>query len=516
MHGPTAPALALRALRRHPERIAFAEDGRQLSYAATLALIGRLQAALVAGTPAAAPLRVALLSANLAEAWCAEIATQALGGLTTWLHPLGGLPEQLAQLEDAQVDALVVDAEGYRERGAELAARCPQLRQVWTLGPAPYGRDLLAAMAAAGPQEPRDLSHSMTPASLGYTGGTTGRAKAALRYQHQQGALARAILADFELPAVPRYLAAAPISHVAGSKLLPVLLRGGTVHLQRGFDPERLLHTLERERINMALLVPTMVYKLLDHPQLDRTDTSALELLLYGASPMSPTRLVEGIARFGPVFSQLYGQTECYPVSLLRKADHDARDPELFSSCGMPTSNCEIRLLGEDLQEVAPGEAGEICVRAPQAMDSYWGRPELSAEALAGGWLHTGDIARQDPRGYLFIVDRKKDMVVTGGFNVYPREVEDVLSSHPAVAQAAVIGIPDLTWGEAVAAMVVCRPGMAVDADTLARLVKRSKGSQQAPKRIEFVDALPLTALGKIDKKALRAPFWAGQQRNVG
>jgi fatty-acyl-CoA synthase len=182
----------------------------------------------------------------------------------------------------------------------------------------------------------------------------------------------------------------------------------------------------------------------------------------------------------------------------------------------MPTSNCEIRLLGEDLQEVAPGEAGEICVRAPQAMDSYWGRPELSAEALAGGWLHTGDIARQDPQGYLFIVDRKKDMVVTGGFNVYPREVEDVLSSHPAVAQAAVIGIPDPTWGEAVAAMVVCRPGMAVDADTLARLVKRSKGSQQAPKRIDFVDALPLTALGKIDKKALRAPFWDGQQRNVG
>jgi fatty-acyl-CoA synthase len=514
MHGPTAPTLALRALRRHPDRIAFAEDGRALSYAGTLALIGRIQAVLAA-SGAMAP-RVALLSANRAEAWAAEIAVQALGGSTTWLHPLAALPEQQFQIEDAQAQLLVVDAETYAERGGALAAGCPQLRQVWTLGPAGFGRDLLAAMAATGEHSPRDFSQAHTVASLGYTGGTTGRSKAALRHQHQAAAITRAILADFELPATPRYLAAAPISHVAGTKVLPTLLRGGTVHLQRGFDPDRLLATLQAERINMTLLVPTMVYKLLDHPGLDATDLGALELLLYGASPMSPTRLLEGMERIGPVFSQLYGQTECYPISLLRKADHDPCRPERFASCGIPLAGCDVRLLGDDGEEVALGEPGEICVRADSAMALYWNQPDLTAEALAGGWLHTSDIARQDDEGYLYIVDRKKDMVVSGGFNVYPREVEDVLTAHPAVAMAAVIGVPDATWGEAVAAMVVCRPGMQVDAQALMALVKQHKGAQQAPKRVDFVDALPLTALGKIDKKALRAPFWDGQQRKVG
>lgn len=515
LDGPTLPGLVVRALRRHPDRMAFVQDGGEaLSYRATLALIGRMQAAL-AGT-GEQPLRLALISSNRAEAWCAEVAAQALGGLTTWLHPMASLHDQVAQLQDAQANALLVDATAYHDRGGELAARCPGLKAVWTLGPASFGTDLIACAARVGEASVRDLSHPQGVATLGYTGGTTGRSKAAVRRQRQQAAIALAILADFELPLVPRYLAAAPISHVGGTKVLPTLMRGGTVHLLKSFDPEQLLATVERERINMTLLVPTMVYKLLDHPALARTDTRSLELLLYGASPMSPTRLVEGIERFGAVFSQLYGQTECYPISLLRKADHDLQHPELFASCGAPVSHCNVRLLDEDLNEVPPGEAGEICVRAPQAMESYWERPELTADALAGDWLHTGDIARQDDRGYLYIVDRKKDMIVSGGFNVYPREIEDVLTSHPAVAMAAVIGVPDAKWGEAVAAVVVRKPGAVVDEDALVRLVKEQKGSQQAPKRVDFVDALPLTALGKIDKKQLREPHWAGQTRRVG
>ena len=157
----------------------------------------------------------------------------------------------------------------------------------------------------------------------------------------------------------------APISHVAGTKVLPTLMRGGTVHMLKGFDPEAVFKTIERERINFTLFVPTMIYVLLDHPALDKTDLSSLELLLYGASAMSPSRLVEGIERIGPVFSQLYGQTECYPVSVLRKADHDPKTPELFLSCGFPIAACEVKILDDDDQEVATGEAGEICVRAP-------------------------------------------------------------------------------------------------------------------------------------------------------
>ena len=293
-------------------------------------------------------------------------------------------------------------------------------------------------------------------------------------------------------------------------------MRGGSVHLQKGFDPDTLLATIERERINFTLLVPTMIYVLLDHPRLDAADLSSLELLLYGASPMSPARLTEGLARIGPVFSQLYGQTECYPVSVLRKADHDAKRPELFESCGFPIAACDVRILDDDDREVTMGQPGEICVCGPHVMAEYWQRPDETAATLRNGWLHTGDIARADERGYLFILDRKKDMIVSGGFNIYPREVEDVLSAHAGVAMVAVIGVPDAKWGEAVTALVVPRAGARPDPDELIALVKARKGSAHAPKHIEVVDALPTTAVGKVDKKALRARFWAGQKRMVG
>jgi fatty-acyl-CoA synthase len=246
------------------------------------------------------------------------------------------------------------------------------------------------------------------------------------------------------------------------------------------------------------------------------TDLSSLELVLYGASPMSPSRLVEGIERIGPVFSQLYGQTECYPVSVLRKADHDPKQPELFLSCGFPIAACDVRILGEDDSEVATGESGEICVRAPHVMAEYWKRPEQTAETLKNGWLHTGDIARADERGYLFILDRKKDMIVSGGFNIFPREVEDVLTSHADVAMCAVVGVPDDKWGEAVTAIIVLRDGTRPSAEELIGLVKSRKGSAHAPKHVQFVSELPMTGVGKIDKKALRASFWAGRERMVG
>jgi fatty-acyl-CoA synthase len=511
---PTGGTQTLRALRRFPSRIAFAWEGGSLTYGATLDLIARLQQVLVASG-----LRrgrcVALLAANRADAWCAGVAASLSAAVVTSLHPLASLEDQLDQLADADADMLIVDAGAFLARGGELAARAG-LKSVFTLGSAEYGRDLAAAAAGAGAGGPSDLAEPEDVASLAYTGGTTGKSKGVLRRQRELAGFAAAILADFELPAEPRFLAVAPISHVAGTKVLPVLMRGGTVYLQRGFDPAAVLAAIARERINLTLLVPTMIYVLLDHPKLDATDLSSLELLLYGASPMSPSRLIEGLERIGPVFSQLYGQTECYPISVLRKADHAPARPELFESCGFPVASCAVRIVDNDDREVAPGEPGEICVRAAYAMAEYWRRPEQTAETLKNGWVHTGDIARMDERGYLFILDRKKDMIVTGGFNVYPREVEDVLSAHADVALVAVIGIPDAKWGEAVTAMIVRRPGAQASAEDFIDLVKRRKGAAHAPKHIEFVDALPTTSVGKVDKKALKAKFWAGQKRLVG
>jgi fatty-acyl-CoA synthase len=512
---PTVCGQTLRALARYPSRVAFSWPGGSITYAGATELIGRIQTVFMQlGLEPGA--RVAFLTANRADTWCAGVAAQLSRLAITWLHPLGSLDDQLFQIEDSEAEILVVDADAYRDRGGELAARASGLKTVFTLGPAGYGVDLLAAIDHAGTATPLCLAGAGDVAILNYTGGTTGKSKGVLRTHREYGGFASATLSDFEIPDTPSYLAVAPISHVAGTKVLPTLMRGGTVHMLRGFDPETVFRTIARERINFTLFVPTMIYVLLDHPSLDNTDLSSLELLLYGASAMSPSRLVEGMNRIGPVFSQLYGQSECYPISVLRKADHDPKAPELFLSCGFPIAACEVKILDDSDQEVAIGEPGEICVRAPHVMAEYWKRPEQTAETLKNGWLHTGDIARSDERGYMFILDRKKDMIVSGGFNIFPREVEDVLSQHADVAMVAVVGVPDDKWGEAVTAVIVAREGARPNAEELINLVKARKGSAHAPKHIKFVTELPMTGVGKVDKKVLKAGFWAGRDRMVG
>jgi fatty-acyl-CoA synthase len=512
---PAVCEQTLRALARYPERTAFSWPGGSITYRGATDMIGRIQSVFMQ-LGFAPGTRVAFLTANRADTWCAGCAAQLSRFAITWLHPLGSLDDQLFQLEDSEAQMLVVDGITFRDRGRELAAKATSLKTVFTLGPADYGADLLQAIETAGSATARGFAGPDDIATLNYTGGTTGKSKGALRHHREYGGFANAILADFEIPDTPRYLTVAPISHVAGTKVLPTLMRGGTVHMLKGFDPEAVFKTIEREKINFTLFVPTMIYVMLDHPSLDKTDLSSLELLLYGASAMSPSRLVEGIERIGPVFSQLYGQTECYPVSVLRKADHDPKTPELFLSCGFPIAACQVKILDNDDQEVATGEAGEICVRASHVMAEYWKRPDTTAETLKSGWLHTGDVARSDERGYMFILDRKKDMIVSGGFNIFPREVEDVLSQHADVAMVAVVGVPDDKWGEAVTAVIVAREGARPNEDELINLVKAKKGSAHAPKHIKFVTELPMTGVGKVDKKVLKAGFWTGRGRMVG
>jgi fatty-acyl-CoA synthase len=259
-----------------------------------------------------------------------------------------------------------------------------------------------------------------------------------------------------------------------------------------------------------------MLYVLLDHPKLDETDTSSLQTVYYGAAACSPTRLQEAINRLGPIFFQYYGQAECpMAITSLKKEDHDVKDLDRLATCGRPTPWVKVRLLDDDCNEVARGEPGEICVQGPLVMAGYWKKPAETEEALRGGWLHTGDIAREDEHGFYTIVDRKKDMIVSGGFNVFPREIEDVLALHPSVSQCAVIGVPDEKWGEAVKAIVVLRPGAQPAPDELAALVKEHKGAHHAPKSIEFADSIPVSPLGKPDKKALRAQYWGDTGRQV-
>ena len=271
-------------------------------------------------------------------------------------------------------------------------------------------------------------------------------------------------MAEWEWPEDTRFLICTPLSHAGAAFFIPTLLTGGAIVVLPHFDPNLVLETIEKYKITATMIVPTMLYVLLDNPKLDTTDTSSLQTVYYGAAACSPTRLQEAIRRLGPIFFQYYGQAECpMAITSLKKEDHDVDDLDRLATCGRPTPWVKVRLLDDDLNEVPRGEPGEICVQGPLVMAGYWKKPAETEEALHGGWLHTGDIAREDEHGFYTIVDRKKDMIVSGGFNVFPREIEDVLALHPAVSQCAVIGVPDEKWGEAVKAIVVLRPDATVD-----------------------------------------------------
>ncbi|MEU1417805.1 AMP-binding protein [Streptomyces sp. NPDC005731] len=504
----TAGGLALRALRRYPNRIAFAWDGGSLTYAAALDVIGRMQA-VFAGHGLRPGQCMALLSGNRAEAWCAGVAAQAFGLTVTWLHPSAPAEDHAHQVNDAGADVLLVDVRRFAECGGALAAHPGGFQAVFTLGPADYGTDLIREAEHVGSCAARDVATPEGIASLYYTGGTTGFAKGVAAAHPWLATLTATVLNDFELPQCPRYLAVGPISHVTGSKIVPALVRGGTVHLLDGFSPTEVLAAIEREHINVTLLAPPMIYALLDDPALGNADLASLELLLYGASAITPDRLAEGLDRIGGVFSQFYGQTECYPISLLRRTEHAPERPELLTSAGRPVTASTVAILDDEGNEVSTGDTGEICVRSPLAMNGYHRRPALTEEVFAHGWLHTGDIGRVDDRGYVFIVDRKKDMIIRNGVNVFSRGVEIALSEHPAVSQAAVFGTPDAVTGEAVNAAVVLHRGTYADADALTRYVRERRGHLQAPQRIYFVDEVPMTNLGKADKRALRESLTA-------
>jgi fatty-acyl-CoA synthase len=460
---------------------------------------------------------VAVLALNRPEVLFNMGASMLVGCRSTPLHPMGSLDDHAYVLDDAGIETLVYDPEFFGERASELASRVPGLKNLLALGPADNGDDYIALASTF---EPRPLVAPRVDATdvpgLAYTGGTTGEPKGVMGSYRSGAAMTQIQMTEWEWPRAPRFLMCTPLSHAGAAFFIPVLLLGGSLVVVPYFEPGLVLETIERERITATMVVPTMLYMLMDHPDFATRDLSSLETVYYGAAAMSPTRLAEAIDRLGPIFFQFYGQAESpMTICVLRKDEHDRARPERLATCGRPVPWVHVKLLDDEGNEVPRGEPGEICVQGPLVMQGYWNNPEQTAEALAGGWLHTGDIAREDAAGYYTIVDRKKDMIVSGGFNVFPREIEDVISSHSAVAAVAVIGVPDERWGEAVKAVVVPRPGAAVDVAELIALVKERKGSIQAPKSIDLAESIPLSPLGKPDKKALRAQYWGGGDRLV-
>lgn len=513
--GCTLGDLLIRAIDRGGDRIAFSSTTAVTTYREFGRVLSRIMQALeYVGLRRGDA--IATISKNRAEAFYVNAAANLLGLRFTPMHPLGSEADHCYIAGDAKLHALVHDA-AFAQRAINIANQVPGLRTIALDFEAGEG-SLLELAERFDPQPLVARASGDEIASVSYTGGTTGRPKGVMLSHRARVMMTYAQLAEWDWAHETRYLAMTPISHAAGSIITPVLVRGGTVFIEEGFDPARFLSIVHDQRITTTFLVPTMIYKLLDHPGLTREMVSSLEVVIYGASAISPSRLTEAIDRIGPVFMQLYGQSEAPNcVTALRRADHDpVRAPQRLASCGRLIGPNRVVLLGDDGQEVADGAVGEICVRGPMVMDGYLNKPEETAKAFEGGWLHTGDMARRDKDGFYYIVDRVKDMIVSGGFNVFPREVEDELAAHPAVAAAAVIGVPDDTWGESVKAVVVLRAGASASAAELIAHVRERKGPVQAPKSIDFVEALPVTSLGKPDKKALRAPYWKGATRNIG
>jgi fatty-acyl-CoA synthase len=480
--------------------------------------------ALGAGTGAA----VGLLSLNRPEVLMIIGAGQTQGYRRTALHPLGSLDDHAYVLSDAGVTSLIIDpVPMFVERALGLLDKVPSLKQVLTIGPVPSELAGVAVdlSAEAAKYTPQPLVAADLPldhiGGLTYTGGTTGKPKGVMGTVQSITTMTTTQLAEWEWPEHPKFLMCTPLSHAGAAFFVPTIVKGGEMVVLSKFDPAEVLRVIEEQKITATMLVPSMIYALMDHPDSHTRDLSSLETVYYGASAMNPVRLAEAIRRFGPIFAQYYGQSEApMVITYLAKGDHDEKR---LTSCGRPTLFARVALLGEDGKPVPQGEVGEICVSGPLLSGGYWNLSEATAETFRDGWMHTGDLAREDSDGFYYIVDRTKDMIVTGGFNVFPREVEDVVAEHPSVAQVCVIGTPDEKWGEAVTAVVVLRPDADRSEDAVARMtseiqaaVKDRKGSVQSPKQVIVVDSVPVTALGKPDKKSVRAQFWEGAGRAVG
>ncbi|MGO8856870.1 MAG: long-chain-fatty-acid--CoA ligase [Steroidobacteraceae bacterium] len=368
--------------------------------------------------------------------------------------------------------------------------------------------DLVAAGDAAGPplRPEADDVHAIM-----YTSGTTGRPKGAMITHAAMLALCEGWAQELGTDLGHKILLSMPFFHIgARSQGAAATVRGGTLVVLRAFDAREVLETIQRERITQLHLAPTLVQSVLDLPDQEHYDLSSLRTLNYAAAPMPLTTLKSAMKRFGPILINGYGQTEG-AGTVLRKHQHrpdgGTTDLARLGSVGQAVLDAQVRIEAPDGSELPPGSVGEICLRSPQNMIGYWNNSVASIETLRDGWLHTGDLGRMDDEGFVFLVDRKKDMIISGGENVYSREVEEALMAHGDVADAAVIGVPDPKWGEAVKGIVVLKPGRAASPQELVSHCRTLIAGFKCPKSIDFLTELPRLPSGKVSKVALRAAY---------
>lgn len=508
------------ALQRHPEKLATIFGPRQHTYRQYGERVARLASALQQLGMAPGD-RVAMLALNSDRYLECFYGTWWGGGAVNPANIRWSAPEVAYSLEDCDSRILIVDDQ-FKGMVPELLQRCPCVKTVIYCGDGELPAGMLhyeQLLAAAAPVEDAGrLGNDL--AGIFYTGGTTGFPKGVMLSHDNLAANALAILAAGVIDGDSRTLLIAPMFHLAaGAAMNATAMAGGTFVMAPMFTPLGALQVIQEHRPTSALLVPTMIQLTVDHPDVDQYDLSSVRLVLYGASVINEAVLERAMARFPNAgFTQAYGMTELSPVAtILNARDHaEGRAAGLLRSAGRACTVAQVRIVDADGKEVPRGTVGEVAVRGASVMLGYWNKPDLTTAALRNGWMHTGDGGRMDEQGYVYIVDRIKDMIVTGGENVYSAEVENALAQHPAVAACAVIGIPSDQWGEAVHAAVVLKPGSDVTTEALVAFCHDRIAKYKCPRSVEFRASLPMTGAGKVQKTALREPFWEGRDRQVG
>ncbi|WP_120997702.1 AMP-binding protein [Stutzerimonas urumqiensis] len=461
---------------------------------------------------------VALIAPNRAELVEAEVAFYKAAMVKVPINARLSVEEILRVLADSCSQAVICDP---RLGDAIVAqrARLPLLEWVISLG---EGGDIgYERVLAAGNDEPVISEPDDDQlAVLHYTSGSSGVLKAAMLTFGNRKALIRKSIASPTRRAGPGDVMAhvGPITHASGMQIMPLLAAGACNLLVERYDDMALLDTIQRERVTRLFLVPAMINRLVNVPEVERYDLSSLRLVMYGAAPMAPALVERAIAVFGPILAQGYGAGEtCSLVTILTEQDHLAGDgqPARLASCGRNYFETDLRVVNEQFEDVRPGEIGEIVVKGPDIMKGYWQAPELTAEVMRDGYYLTGDLATVDEHGYVFIVDRKKEMIISGGFNVYPSEVEQVLYRLPEVFEAAVVGVPDEQWGEAVRAVVVLKPGATLSEAEVIEHCGRELAGFKKPRGVDFVSELPKNPNGKVVRRLVREPYWQHSERRI-
>ena len=503
------------------DRVTFIHEGAHLTYKELNERVNRLSNALLSLGLQKGD-RVAILSKNRPQIIESVYACYKAGLVTVPLNARLAIPELVYMVSNSESSALIFGEE-FIEGVDSVRPEFLGLRHYIAITqPQRSMQDYETLIMNSSSSEPQVDVELDDLASLNYTSGTTGVLKAAMLTHRNRICMAekQLLIPGIDVDRTSVLCHVGPITHGSYTMVLPIMLRGGRSLILSGFEVDLLLKTIEKEKVTHLLLVPTMINMMLNHPDLKKYNLSSIRTIFYSASPMPVERIKQALQVFGPVLIQGYGCTESSAlITYLPKEDHMLEEKpkklKRLASCGVPIMACDVRVVNEKEEDIKPGEVGEIIERGDDTMIGYWKDPERTAETLKNGWLHTRDMAMVDEEGYIYIVDRKADMIISGGYNIYPTEVEEVLFRHPAVFEASVIGVPDDLWGESVKAIVVLKEGMKATEDELIQHCKNYLSSYKKPKSVDFVSDLPKNPYGKILRRKLREKYWVGQERMV-